>query len=96
MGRSAPIWEWAGTESGEREPDVVLAAIRDVPTQEVPTAAQLEANGPAIEGRSACRPGPCSPSEGRCRGGTLKVQQESSIAFCASHPLERDEHHGNA
>ncbi|MEU5893635.1 hypothetical protein ABZ835_43495 [Streptomyces sp. NPDC047461] len=41
MGRSALIWEWAGAESGEREPDVVLAATGDVPTQEVPAAAQL-------------------------------------------------------
>lgn len=41
MGRSALIREGAGTESGEREPDVVLAATGDVPTQGVPAAAQL-------------------------------------------------------
>lgn len=39
--RGAGIWEWAGTERGEREPDVVLACAGDVPTQEVLAAAQL-------------------------------------------------------
>lgn len=39
--RGAGIWEWAGTESGEREPDVVLACAGDVPTQEVLAAAGL-------------------------------------------------------
>jgi xylulose-5-phosphate/fructose-6-phosphate phosphoketolase len=39
--RGAGIWEWAGTENGDREPDVVLAAAGDVPTQEVLAAAQL-------------------------------------------------------
>ena len=39
--RGAGIWNWAGTESGEREPDVVLACAGDVPTQEVIAAASL-------------------------------------------------------
>ncbi|MFD6420006.1 phosphoketolase [Streptomyces sp. NPDC060194] len=39
--RGAGVWEWAGTEDGTREPDVVLAAAGDVPTQEVVAAAQL-------------------------------------------------------
>ncbi|MEV7187635.1 phosphoketolase family protein [Kitasatospora sp. NPDC093102] len=39
--RGAGIWEWAGTEDGTREPDVVLACAGDVPTQEVLAAAQL-------------------------------------------------------
>ncbi|RAG86799.1 phosphoketolase [Streptacidiphilus pinicola] len=39
--RGLGIWEWAGTERGEREPDVVLACAGDVPTQEVLAAAQL-------------------------------------------------------
>ncbi|WP_274563909.1 phosphoketolase [Streptomyces spiramyceticus] len=39
--RGAGIWEWAGTENGEREPDVVLACAGDVPTQEVLAAAGL-------------------------------------------------------
>ncbi|NNN31457.1 phosphoketolase family protein [Streptomyces sp. S3(2020)] len=39
--RGAGIWEWAGTENGDREPDVVLAAAGDIPTQEVLAAAQL-------------------------------------------------------
>ncbi|MFJ9442321.1 phosphoketolase [Kitasatospora sp. NPDC101235] len=39
--RGAGIWEWAGTEDGSREPDVVLACAGDVPTQEVLAAAQL-------------------------------------------------------
>jgi xylulose-5-phosphate/fructose-6-phosphate phosphoketolase len=39
--RGAGIWEWAGTEDGTREPDVVLACAGDVPTQEVLAAADL-------------------------------------------------------
>ncbi|WP_052848221.1 phosphoketolase [Streptomyces avicenniae] len=39
--RGAGIWEWAGSEDGTREPDVVLACAGDVPTQEVVAAADL-------------------------------------------------------
>ncbi|MFB7616808.1 phosphoketolase [Kitasatospora sp. NPDC056181] len=39
--RGAGIWEWAGTDHGTREPDVVLACAGDVPTQEVVAAADL-------------------------------------------------------
>ncbi|MEV8314729.1 phosphoketolase family protein [Streptomyces sp. NPDC059900] len=39
--RGAGIWEWAGSENGGREPDVVLACAGDVPAQEVLAAAQL-------------------------------------------------------
>ncbi|MGW7362531.1 phosphoketolase family protein [Streptomyces sp. NPDC054841] len=39
--RGAGAWEWAGTETGERAPDVVLACAGDVPTQEVLAAAGL-------------------------------------------------------
>ncbi|WP_327321651.1 phosphoketolase family protein [Streptomyces sp. NBC_01210] len=39
--RGAGVWEWAGTENGEGEPDVVLACAGDVPTQEVLAAAGL-------------------------------------------------------
>ncbi len=39
--RGAGVWDWAGTEDGRREPDVVLACAGDVPTQEVLAAAQL-------------------------------------------------------
>ncbi|MFC1432157.1 phosphoketolase [Streptacidiphilus sp. N1-3] len=39
--RGAGIWEWAGTEDGSRDPDVVLACAGDVPTLEVMAAAQL-------------------------------------------------------
>ncbi|MGW1200324.1 phosphoketolase family protein, partial [Streptomyces sp. NPDC002536] len=39
--RGAGIWEWAGTEDGTGEPDVVLACAGDVPTQEVLAAARL-------------------------------------------------------
>ncbi|MFC5905801.1 phosphoketolase [Streptacidiphilus monticola] len=39
--RGAGIWDWAGTEDGERDPDVVLACAGDVPTMEVLAAAQL-------------------------------------------------------
>ncbi|MFJ1706657.1 phosphoketolase [Kitasatospora sp. NPDC088346] len=39
--RGAGIWEWAGTDDGRREPDVVLACAGDVPTQEVLAAAAL-------------------------------------------------------
>ncbi|MDQ0982801.1 phosphoketolase [Streptomyces sp. V2I9] len=39
--RGAGAWEWAGTEDGDREPDVVLACAGDVPTQETLAAADL-------------------------------------------------------
>ncbi|MFF3455073.1 phosphoketolase [Streptomyces sp. NPDC002730] len=39
--RGAGVWEWAGTENGEGEPDVVLGCAGDVPTQEVLAAAGL-------------------------------------------------------
>ncbi|MGI5400702.1 phosphoketolase family protein [Streptomyces sp. CA-135486] len=39
--RGAGVWEWAGTENGGREPDVVLACAGDVPTQEILAAAGL-------------------------------------------------------
>ncbi|MFD8638118.1 phosphoketolase, partial [Streptomyces sp. NPDC059656] len=37
----AGIWEWAGTDHGSRDPDVVLACAGDVPTLEVLAAAAL-------------------------------------------------------
>ncbi|MFJ8625066.1 phosphoketolase [Kitasatospora sp. NPDC093550] len=39
--RGAGIWEWAGSDDGTGEPDVVLACAGDVPTQEVVAAAGL-------------------------------------------------------
>ncbi|MCZ7462009.1 phosphoketolase family protein [Streptomyces sp. WMMC940] len=39
--RGVGVWDWAGTETGEREPDVVLACAGDVPTQEALAAAGL-------------------------------------------------------
>ncbi|SPE63835.1 Xylulose-5-phosphate/fructose-6-phosphatephosphoketolase [Streptomyces netropsis] len=39
--RGAGVWDWAGTETGEREPDVVLGCAGDVPTQEALAAADL-------------------------------------------------------
>ncbi|MFJ2229605.1 phosphoketolase family protein [Streptomyces halstedii] len=39
--RGAGMWEWAGTEDGSREPDVVLACAGDVPTLETMAAAGL-------------------------------------------------------
>ncbi len=43
--RGAGVWDWAGTEDGSREPDVVLAcAGGDVPTLETLAAAQLLRN----------------------------------------------------
>ncbi|MEU8827954.1 phosphoketolase family protein [Streptomyces sp. NPDC048636] len=39
--RGAGSWDWAGTENGTGEPDVVLAAAGDVPTQEVLAAAGI-------------------------------------------------------
>ncbi|KAA6212266.1 phosphoketolase family protein [Streptomyces albofaciens JCM 4342] len=39
--RGAGMWDWAGTDDGTREPDVVLACAGDVPTQEVLAAAGL-------------------------------------------------------
>jgi xylulose-5-phosphate/fructose-6-phosphate phosphoketolase len=38
--RGASVWRWAGTDDG-KEPDVVLAAAGDVPTQEIVAAAWL-------------------------------------------------------
>lgn len=39
--RGAGVWQWAGTEDGRGEPDVVLACAGDVPTLEVLAAATL-------------------------------------------------------
>ncbi|WP_424890861.1 phosphoketolase family protein [Streptomyces sp. XH2] len=39
--RGAGVWDWAGTETGDRPPDAVLACAGDVPTQEVLAAADL-------------------------------------------------------
>ncbi|MFF1916443.1 phosphoketolase [Streptomyces sp. NPDC058239] len=39
--RGAGVWDWAGTEDGSREPDVVLACAGDVPTLETLAAADL-------------------------------------------------------
>ncbi|MFG2290379.1 phosphoketolase [Streptomyces sp. NPDC048595] len=39
--RGAGVWEWAGTESGGHDPDVVLGCAGDVPTQETLAAAAL-------------------------------------------------------
>ncbi|MEV5607571.1 phosphoketolase family protein [Streptomyces sp. NPDC052225] len=39
--RGAGVWDWAGTDDGSRDPDVVLACAGDVPTQEVLAAAGL-------------------------------------------------------
>ncbi|MFB7918468.1 phosphoketolase [Streptomyces sp. NPDC056061] len=39
--RGVGVWEWAGTEDGSREPDVVLACAGDVPTLETLAAADL-------------------------------------------------------
>ncbi|MGW8376064.1 phosphoketolase family protein [Streptomyces sp. ODS28] len=39
--RGLGIWDWAGSEQRDREPDAVLACAGDVPTQEALAAAQL-------------------------------------------------------
>jgi xylulose-5-phosphate/fructose-6-phosphate phosphoketolase len=39
--RGAGIWEWAGNEEGDREPDVVLGCAGDAPTLEVMAATAL-------------------------------------------------------
>ncbi|MCX2968495.1 MULTISPECIES: phosphoketolase family protein [Streptomyces] len=41
VARGVGVWDWAGTETGEREPDVVLACAGDVPTEETLAAAAL-------------------------------------------------------
>ncbi|MEU9028162.1 phosphoketolase family protein [Streptomyces sp. NPDC048383] len=41
VARGAGVWEWAGTEDGSREPDVVLGCAGDVPTMEVLAATAL-------------------------------------------------------
>ncbi|WP_433795363.1 phosphoketolase family protein [Actinoplanes sp. CA-252034] len=37
----AGIWEWAGTDDGDRDPDIVLACAGDVVTMETVAAAQI-------------------------------------------------------
>ena len=50
--RGAGIWEWAGSEAAEAEPDVVLACAGDVPTVEVlATADILHQNLPDLQVR---------------------------------------------
>ena len=39
--RGAGVWDWAGNDDGEREPDVVLACAGDVVTLETVAAAQI-------------------------------------------------------
>jgi xylulose-5-phosphate/fructose-6-phosphate phosphoketolase len=39
--RGLGIWEWAGTDGGDAEPDVVLACAGDIPTLEALAAAAL-------------------------------------------------------
>ncbi len=39
--RGAGIWEWAGTDDGATDPDIVLACAGDVVTQETVAAAQI-------------------------------------------------------
>ena len=39
--RGAGVWDWAGTDDGERDPDVVLACAGDVVTMETVAAAQI-------------------------------------------------------
>lgn len=41
VARGAGVWEWAGTDHGSCEPDVVLACAGDVPTMEVLAASAL-------------------------------------------------------
>ncbi|WP_242676924.1 phosphoketolase family protein [Rhodococcus sp. ABRD24] len=42
VGAGASVWDWAGTENGAaREPDIVLACVGDVPTEETLAAAAL-------------------------------------------------------
>lgn len=41
VARGAGVWEWAGTDDGSREPDVVLGCAGDVPTMEVLAASAL-------------------------------------------------------
>ncbi|MBW6434586.1 phosphoketolase family protein [Actinoplanes hulinensis] len=39
--RGAGIWEWAGNDDGQRDPDIVLACAGDVVTMETVAAAQI-------------------------------------------------------
>lgn len=39
--KGAGIWEWAGNDDGERDPDIVLACAGDVVTMETVAAAQI-------------------------------------------------------
>jgi len=39
--RGASVWEWAGNDDGDRDPDIVLACAGDVVTMETVAAAQI-------------------------------------------------------
>jgi len=39
--RGASVWEWAGTDDGAEDPDIVLASAGDVVTMETVAAAQI-------------------------------------------------------
>ncbi|MFC7533765.1 phosphoketolase [Actinoplanes sp. GCM10030250] len=39
--KGAGVWEWAGTDDGERDPDIVLACAGDVVTMETVAAARI-------------------------------------------------------
>ena len=45
--RGAGIWDWAGTDDGTRDPDIVLACAGDVVTMETVAAAAILARTPA-------------------------------------------------
>jgi xylulose-5-phosphate/fructose-6-phosphate phosphoketolase len=50
--RGASVWSWAGTESSEEEPDVILACAGDTPTLETTAAAWwLRKHAPALRVR---------------------------------------------
>ena len=39
--RGAGVWDWAGTDDGTADPDIVLACAGDVVTMETVAAAQI-------------------------------------------------------
>src|SRR3954451_10738340 len=57
--RGAGVWEWAGTDDGSSDPDIVLACAGDVVTMETVAAAQiLRERLPLLRGRGVQGVGP--------------------------------------
>ena len=93
--RGAGEWAWAGNALGDEEPDVVLACIGDVPTQETIAAAALlreHVPGAALPRRQRRRPDGGDARRGASardvarslRGAVRRDDRTSSARFTAT------------